>query len=420
MDKRQKENSAFPMFVNRFIEVLQKQVKLRIWYFFFLLFILYWGWEIYWYNQVGLSFIKWHTHIAVIIILWMFIGGLVRLFTRSLNVQLVLASVMFSLLFAEGLLIVTGFTKTYMEKREGFYNMVKEPKPNSILRNWPANNIHYVLPHNIRHTNEYGFSDASFKSDSNKILIQTYGDSFTEGDGAPADSSYPAILRNYLGNKYLVQNYGICGSDPGYVIPQFEKIGASFKPQILIITYSLGDFENDLLQRGGLNRFSNMGNPTLLKQKWYEPIYAISYLSRLVFHTIGIEYNRYFLTKNEYLETLEKLKPEWNEIFEEIASLAQKSNTKVLLVKRPDKLDIESNKYEYSMAFFDSFFSKHPEFYHVDLLPFYRKEMKVGKDGDVASFFLVGDGHHNSKGYALMAKGIHHALIETGLVTEKK
>lgn len=420
MDKRQEENDVSSMFIKRLSELLHRQIQIKLWYFLFLLFILYLAWESYWYSQVGLRFIKWHTHIMALFILWLIFAAVIRLFSRSKNLQLAIASVFVSLVVFEALLLVTGFTKTYMEKREGVYNTVKELKPNSILRNWPANNIHYVLPHNIRYTNQYGFSDAEFVKDTTKIIIQTYGDSFTEGDGAPADSSYPAILRNYLGDKYLVQNYGVCGNDPGYVIPQFEKIGASFKPQILILTYSLGDFGNDLLVRGGLKRFSDMENPTLLKQKWYEPIYAVSYISRLVFHAIGIEYNRYFLTKKEYLETLEKLKPEWNEIFEEIARLAKENNTKILLIKRPGDSEIEEGKYEYNMDFFNPFLEKHKEIYHVDLLSYYQSEMKVNKGGNIHSYFLVGDGHHNSKGYALMANGIYNALIETGLVTEEK
>lgn len=417
-----KEGNTSPRLFNHLDKILQMpiKIKLKLWYLLLLQFVLYLVWETYWYNKIGLSFIKWHTHIAVLLVLWFLLALVFRLFSRLRHSQMVLASVFVSLLIAETLLMITGYTKTYMENRQGDYQAIKWKKPDEVYLCWAPNATHYLLPHNIRHTNKYGFSDAPFKSDSTKILIQTYGDSFTEGDGAPADSSYPAILRNYLRDKYLVQNYGVCGNDPGYVIPQFKKVGANFNPQIIIILYSVNDFNSDFLVRGGLKRFSDIANPSLLKPKWYEPIYAVSYISRLVFNAIGLEYNRYFLTEKEYLETLKKLEPEWNEIFEEIARLAKEKNTKVLLVKRPDAFEIKQEKYMYNMAFFDSFLVKHKEIYHTDLLPFYQREMQVNKGGNIDSYFLVGDGHHNPKGYSLLAKGVHSALIETGLVFPEK
>ncbi len=77
-----------------------------------------------------------------------------------------------------------------------------------------------------RKANNFGYSDYDFapKLNSDSLLIQTYGDSFTEGDGAAFDSSYPAQLRKLLPARTTVQNFGLCGNDPGFYLYPTERL----------------------------------------------------------------------------------------------------------------------------------------------------------------------------------------------------
>lgn len=399
--------------------LLFRSVSVPVWLPILLILAAYTGWEAYWYTQVGLNFIKWHTHFMVLVVVWFMLGVLCSGFKNGNTVLGVVSAVMITLIAVEAALMFTGYNKSYIEKRGGMYQSLFNQQNKDSLRTFPPNGTHrlktpeYDYP---RSTNVFGFSDGAFKKEAGKLLIQTYGDSFTEGDGAPADSSYPAILRTLLGENYQVQNYGISGNDPGFYVTQFGKLGAQFQPDVILLCYGTGDFEVDVFSRGGLERFTALGWQTR-KGPWWEVIYAMSYVSRLVFHTFGIEYNNFFMRQAAREKELKKLEPKWNEMFAALARLAAQDHTKVLLFKKPEHSEIKLNKYQYDMAFFDSFLKQHPVFLHVDLLPAYRRFMKIDKGGSTAPYYWQQDGHHNPTGYHAMANVVYEALDTTGLLS---
>ncbi|MCS6934340.1 MAG: GDSL-type esterase/lipase family protein [Chitinophagales bacterium] len=314
----------------------------------------------------------------------------------------------------ELILTITGSTKTYIEKRSGFYKSLYNHQYYDSIQAYTPDKPYYLSTpeYNFpRFSNQWGFSDHDFYRDTTKILIQTYGDSYTEGDGAPFDSSYPAILRSLLGNDYQVQNYGICGNDPGFYVTQFRKIGTRYKPNVIVLSYSIFDFVHDLLTRGGLERFTSNGwkEP---KGPWWEFLYAINYTVRYAFHAAGITYWNGFYTEKEKERRLEELKPKWNEIFAELDRLAQANGCRVLLVKRPEQNEIVDNRYAYNMVFFDTFVAKHTQFYHVDLLPFYRDSAGIKTPQDAKPYFWQKDGHHNANGYFLLARAVYAAILK--------
>lgn len=394
--------------------LLQKKITVPLWFPFLLLLTAYAGWEIYWFKQVGLIFIKWHTHLMLYVYLWILGIILFKLFSKHIAVNMFLSfsSILFVLLLLELGMMYIGYNKTYLENRSGQYQSVFNYKSTDSIRAYGLFQLHNLKTPEYdyaRQCNSLGFSDEEWISDSSKILIQTYGDSFTEGDGAPFDSSYPAILRNLLGAKFAVQNYGICGNDPGFYVTQFGKVGSKFQPSAIVLCYGTGDFMNDFFSRGGLERFTESGWQTR-KGPWWEVIYGISYTSRLFFHAFGIHYNQFFMTKADINQQLKLLQPKWNEMFDEIALLAAKQNTKVLLFKKPERSEIVLHEYQYNMAFFDSYLNANPIFKHVDLMPFYRDSAGLVSIKTTDPYYWQKDGHHNSKGYTVMARGVHSAL----------
>ncbi len=388
--------------------LFQKKISIPLWMVFFLLFLAYFFWEIYWFQKVGLNFVKWHTHFVPLFALWYIISFGISFTSFQKEIQLGIASLFFSLLMAEFTLMIIGYNKTYIENRSGNYQSLLNENQINILRNYSPNSTHELSSPEFnykRKTNREGFSDNDFEFKGSNILIQTYGDSFTEGDGAPADSSYPENLKRLLGNGYLIQNFGICGNDPGFYLKQFEKVGTIYEPDVIVLSYGTGDFVVDFFSRGGLERF-NQKVIKANKSPWWEVIYATSYVSRLFFHASGFQYNSFFMKESERISRLKNLESKWNALFTEIARQAEIHHTKILLFKKPERSEIVANKYEYDMSFFDQFLKNNPNFHHIDLLPFYRSQGLIDQT-TTSSFYWPMDGHHNSKGYEVMAKGVY-------------
>ena len=400
---------------NLYQKMMGAKVKVPLWVFAGFTLLLYAAWEIYWVRQVGYSAIKWHTHLMLYVYAW-FCSLLLLLPLkrhRLINeIVLVVSITFFTLAGAELALMLSGYNKTYIEKRSGvfvsFFNIVSTDS----LRSYDPNTTHQLKTPEFdypRQTNQYGFSDFVFRQDTGQVLIQTYGDSFTEGDGSPFDSSYPAILRQLLGEKYNVQNYGICGNDPAFYLPQYDRVGRLFHPDVVVFCYGTGDLLTDWLSRGGLERFTPTGWQSK-KAPWWEPVYALSYVARLFIEASGRHYNDFFMTPQEKEENLRALAPKWNELFVALANTAARDSTKILLLKKPERSEVALNKYQYGFAFFDSLVTTLPGVKHYDLLPFYRDTLGLQSQEATAPYYWPKDGHHNPPGYALMAKGVYKAL----------
>lgn len=335
---------------------------------------------------------------------------------RMLRTLVSVSSVFAALMIVEIIFRIAGVKQAYIETRGGNrYTSAFIKRDNNICRTYGPGTFTYIESAEYkfpRHHNNYGFSDDDFfpKRDSNKILIQTYGDSYTEGDGAPFDSSYPAILRTLLPDtNIIIQNFGICGSDPGFYYMQLKTIGLTMKPDVAVITYDPGDLTVDFLTRGGLERFKENYWQAAGAPSW-EWLYACSYVFRLFAASLfDISLNDFFFSDEARKERLEMLEPGWNQTFLNIAELAQQNKIKVLLVKRPGRGDIELNRYGYDFAFFEKMADSLSVFKRIDLLAYYRDSAQIDKS-NYAKFYWSKDGHHNSAGYYAMAKGINAGL----------
>lgn len=330
-------------------------------------------------------------------------------------------SVFLVLVLAELYLRAEKINRAYIEQRGGVYrssyikydrNVDWHYQPGSDFN---LTSAEYNYP---RHHNNMGFSDVDFfkKSDSDKILIQTYGDSFTEGDGAPADSSYPAILRDLLKRngqtQITVQNFGVCGNDPAFCWRQLKDIGAGLKPDVVIISYSAGDLTTDFFTRGGEERFKGDYYKGIAAPGW-EWLYGISYVARLIANSVfGIEYKNFFLTEGQSKERIEELKPKWNHTFADIAETARQNNIKILLIKKPEHNETDLNRYDLDFTFFDRLRDSITSLKQYDLLPYYRDSAHITKNNS-NNYWWPQDGHNKSTGYAVMARGVYTGLKQT-------
>jgi hypothetical protein len=365
---------------------------------------------------------RWHSvlfHFGLLCLLFPVVRGLSALVgVNDANSRVLFSSVAICQIFLELAVRLSGTEATYTENRSGWYQSSYQGNLDDPLRvhrfykefwmETPEYRFH-------RKVNSHGFADDEFlPKQEGEFLIQTYGDSFTEGDGAPADSSYPALLRQMFAQRDMpsvkVQNFGFSGNDPGFYWRQFKDLGISMNPDLIVISYGSLDFTCDFFTRGGLSRFNDVGW-SALPGPWWEFIYANSHLFRWSVRMLfGIDEVGFLLTPEQQRQRLSDLESDWNEVFRSIAELADEHGIDVLLVKKPERSEVALGEYQFDFWFFDSTDQSSENLYHFDLLEYYRQNRRLTADS-TSRYYWVNDGHHNPRGYYLMAEGVFQALL---------
>lgn len=367
-------------------------------------------WEIYWYNKVGLAFIKWHTHLAFPILLFESILLLLLIAEKTAKnsvewmggLYLITFNLMLSIFLLELVLVLTPFCKTRPELIHGFYLSPYTVNQQNIYHVWGSNpNFHMLKSEDFsypRKTNIEGCSDKEwYSNDTSKIRILCIGDSFTEGDGAPADSSYPSILQDILNSKYpdryQVMNAGVCGSDPFYNFKAYSVLLSKFHPKLILQTISTNDILADYAVRGGLERFQPNNTVKYRNPPQWEPLYAISYLFRLILMPFNL--NKAFTPK---LESIKNMECDFSHLFNLYTDEANKHHSKLSVCILPIKHEMANGKYDLDM----SFLKKNNA---VDLFSIYKDSLHINRT-NFKEYYWTTDGHHNPKGYNQMAKAM--------------
>lgn len=384
----------------------------------FLLFYLIW--EIYWYNQVGLQFIRWHTHLFFVFLIYLFTLSIIKLFRASKKIVFIHFLVFAGLFACETVFILTGFNKTPTEKIYGFYSdgysdskqryyWIDKPHTTKILQ---TEEFYFE-----RHTNSLGYSDYEWEKekDSNEYRILCLGDSFTEGDGAHVDSSYVAHLRrlfqkNYPNENISIFNAGKCGSDPFYNFINYLDILSNYNPDLIVQTLSVSDIYWDIFSRGGMERFGE--NYTLdprLEPKINKFIFAVNYTSRIIYNLLGYNENlvqtkSFFKNKDEYLQMTFSL-------IKRFRDESLKNDCELILTILPGKDDVIM---KYPIAFTQLIHKiKNEKIEILDLRESYLKYFGNKLDVQINRYYWSKDPHHNALGYELMAKGVFHKISTT-------
>ncbi|MBP6730555.1 MAG: hypothetical protein KA149_00765 [Chitinophagales bacterium] len=381
------------------------------------LFVAYGIWQGYWYQKVALEIIKWHAHFAIYGFAWLLGYYLLWAFAKTRyaekanNYFLVFSSVVVSLLVVEFLLQLTGFASTYLEKVSGYYNSPYRVTDKGLYHVWNNPKEHWIIKPEYKYsrpTNRWGLPDVDWPVNKkpNEKRILALGDSFTEGDGAPDDSDYVAILSqrlNTTGGGYYLMNAGVLGSDPFFNYIQLKDQLLRYKPDFILQTLSSQDITADIKMRGGMERFQKNGTLKFTSAPWWEPVYALSYISRLFFKALG--YSE--LLKREKLTAAdkEKLNKQTVELFKNYQALCNEKGIRLYVLLRPDRYEIEQNKYQYDIASI----AKESGVETVDMLPLYNTYIEKNKAKPTDYFWSL-DGHHNSKGYQMMADVLFESL----------
>jgi lysophospholipase L1-like esterase len=366
-------------------------------FFICLFFTAYLFWEYYWYTQVSWHFIKWHTHLApyVFILIVLFI---IAAFKQKFNNKLLIATTICgSLLFAEFCLtmLYAPLYTTFDYDIKNYYHV------------WPPNNVHRLKGDEfdfIRTTNSLGFSASEWTKDKGtKKRIIALGDSFTEGDGAAQDSSYPALLQNILNSRtdsteWEVLNAGTCGSDPVFNYQNLHDRLLAYKPDIVLQTISTHDLSNDIDLRGGFERFKPDGT---LKAKslptWFYPA-VFSNLAWLVIKVTGV--------KRADWGAVEQIE---RDLANKYGTLAATNNIKIVFILLPIRSELKhKGAFRHDFSPLLKTIATHKNTAVLNLIPCYLQGIK--DYNGINNLYWIKNSHHNGTGYRMMAECIATAI----------
>lgn len=379
---------------------LRKQYALLIGSYVF--FVAYIVWQYWSYRQHGWDSVSWHTHLAPYIFLLLLWFTVRATRTETSNWQVAAFSVLLTLAFIEIALDVI--------VKEQLYHKYKYDAHN-YYHTWPPNQFHYLNSSEFsyhRVTNSLGFADKEWsKSKGSNMRLITLGDSFTEGDGAPADSSFPAQLQQLLNKRtdsirWEVLNAGTCGSDPVFDYKKLSGLLLTYKPDVVLQTVSTNDFMGDIARRGGFERFKPDGTVRCKPLHfWFYPS-AISNIVRFAIRVIEYTKN---LPSAEAKE--EDLKLVEEQLISRYIQIAHVNRFKLVFVIMPGSNEVAAGKYNYNFEKLKARLQGHGQV--VDLLPYYLQRIQH-TNKDVSDFYWKKNKHHNPAGYRMMAECIAQQL----------
>lgn len=316
-------------------------------------------------------------------------------------------SILLFFLFMEVLLRLWGKYKTSNEKASSeYFYRYRNQSPTWVHRWKPNKTTDYkqVEFYYQNKYNEFGLREHyldSFTKDTNRIKILCLGDSFTEGDGAPYDSSWVRATERYAngtGGKYKFYNAGVCGSDVFFNHQWLNTEVMRIKPKVVIECINTSDL-CDVVWRGGKERFNADGTTSgKVGPKW-EMVYRFSHVFRAFVHAV-LKYDDNLMNKTTINKALPIIKQEL------LAAKQQLSKQGISYVV---VLQLCPHEIRDSGMINDSFFSELKNLpFVVDISPLLTDCLTKE---NIQQYSWPINGHFNSKGYEVLGKSIYEKVF---------
>jgi len=333
---------------------------------------------------------------------------------RFQNVALLLISALLVLFCAEVFLrFLRKDPITYSEMHgNGYVSMYRTDVGDNwyVLRKEGRKDIHTLewAPYEVRDnkTLDYQYPDYQCNArglrgklpHANQKVVLTLGDSFNEGAGAPCDSTYPVLLEKQLqarDTSWAVINGGVSGNDPFFDWQMLKKLHAAFAITDVVFLINSTDI-NDVQMRGGMERFLPSGELNYTDGPWWEPIYAISFVSRLFFHGV-MKVERNLMTSEAHVHTMTSASLQIGQLFREVVVPFCESNAiRVHIVTHPLPHEFSENSEVYERM--QSVLSNISGVSQCDC----RIPLQRFANGD--ELYWPNDRHFKPKGYALLSE----------------
>ncbi len=252
--------------------------------------------------------------------------------------------------------------------------------------------------------NSQGCNDTEWpRVKSKRWRIACLGDSFTEGLGATPDSTYEKIWQT-LDTTIEVMNCGIRGSDPCYEFMLLNERIFAYRPDVVVMSVNNSDF-SDLVDRGGFERFKQNGTVASEKRPWWYPVYGCSYIARMVVHNaLKLDYS--LLTPHQKALATQKAYADLKTAIDTTAAACRKRSIPLVVNFHPTVQEFTIRK---TMEL-DSLMNN-LDTTRIKVIDMHRYFLDSNVDSaNAGQYYWPHDGHHNNRGYALMAQGLHHYI----------
>lgn len=271
-------------------------------------------------------------------------------------------------------------------------------------------NSEFSYPHAF---NSMGFRDQELELSNinSKLVIAGFGDSFTEGVGAPQDSTWVKLLDGELNDcsdNLLTVNAGRNDSDIIYESYKLKHLVAkTFMPELAVFVINTSDI-HDLIVRGGVERFVSKNKIVHRAGPWWKYLYSFSYSWRAIAHEI-MDVNWALYNEKDYSRLESQAKDLiYSTIINDIVPFTEEHNIQTLFVFGP----MEHELLEDSFAFTD--LSADLARQHVNVLDLHPVIQKLSKEN--VDYYWDIDLHCNSQGYLLWSKAIAAEIREKSLI----
>ncbi len=397
--------------------------KKQVLFFLIIIYIVLISVQIYGLFIFGLSSVNIITSILFLVTIGIFIfylsKFLMRIFlynkNKRQNIRLSIFSTFLALIIIEVFLRIFGINETYIEEISFPYHSQYDP---CYEQGW----FHlWTYDHNLK-TPEYNYKrtiNSEMLSDKEhpkskykgEYRIIGLGDSFTEGSGAHEDSTWLKFLERKINIKSITCiNAGACGSDPFFEYMLLKKKLLKYNPDLVIVAINTSDID-DIICRGGIERFKADGTVKFKNGPKWEWLYATSYISRLFINNL-LKYNYLLINdKQKNLEEKKSLDLIYNVILK-FNTLAKNKNFKLLIIFHPNDYEI-TKKY----FVFENIIKKlnaQTNINVLDLFDYFVNQANINSK-NVSEYYWK-EGHHNAKGYELFADGVEKKIIKMGII----
>jgi hypothetical protein len=266
-------------------------------------------------------------------------------------------------------------------------------------------------------TNSDGFRnnfDYNILKDKSTFRIGAFGDSFTMGVANEHDNIWVNLLNDLIikrctSNRVETYNCGLGGSDPFYSYKLLNDKLYIYDFDLILLMVNYSDVQ-EVLRRGGMERFRKNGKVVFSKGPWFEFLYGISHINRFIFNDILL-YDELLLKDSKRMSLELIAKDNLYDIIISFIELSYNLKSQCLVVFHGTQMDC-SNTYSLTSIIDQLEAANLP---YLDLnKSFYSYALSSGIDCN--SFYWKNDGHWNNKGNILVADTIFSALNNYGFL----
>lgn len=307
----------------------------------------------------------------------------------------------------------TYFEKTYGVMNTGVYkNSINAKRVLTFAPNSEISHSYSEFEYYRKIFNE-GFTDSlpvAPKREGEKRIL-ALGDSFTEGVGAPSDSTWPALLEQMLNHaqdslNYLVFNAGVSGSDPALQYVLLTETLASFAPDRVMLMLNESDVF-DYIVRGGFERTASDYNPAQAqREQWWEWLFNTAYIVRFVMINLA-GYNHLLIPESHMHEETHSALQSIYYTLEQFEAYCNNNQISLTVILMPAPHELSTGQTHVLMPLAGNLNAAGIEV--IDLFPIMHSAISK-KTTSLQTLYWKNDGHCTGHGYAFTAHSIHKLL----------